>query len=337
MEEAASWARSLCSFRVITVTFSSEQCGVFIDAIYGSPMTGTRLLAALKAFDATARAGNMTAAARALGLQQPTLSAHIQRLEQIHGVELFRRRGRRLELTDFGRTLLEHTRRVFSAEEDAHALLLAAQNRYAGRLVIHAIGPYNLVPILRVFARRHPQVSLVVRVGDSRSIASRILDHQGDVGLVLNPVDDPALECVEHRRQALVVFAAADHPLARRAALTMADLQQQRFVIREEGSTTRRVFEDAMRRRGLGFQVAIEMGSREAVREAVAQGMGLGVVAEPAYVPDARLVRLPVRDSDMATHVHLVCRRERRPSPLVATFFDIAAELREEDRRETMS
>lgn len=294
-------------------------------------MTAASLLAALKAFDATARAGSMTAAARMLGLQQPTLSAHIQRLEQTHGVELFRRRGRRLELTDFGRSLLEHTRRVFSAEEDAHALLLAAQNRYAGRLVIHAIGPYNLVPILRVFARRHPQVSLVVRVGDSRSIAARILDHQGDVGVVLNAVDDPALECVEHRRQPLVAFATADHPLARRATVRMADLHQQRFVIREEGSTTRRVFEEAMRRRGLSFQVAVEMGSREAVREAVAQGMGLGVVAAPAYVADTRLAQLPLVDSDMATHVHLMCRRERRPSLLVASFFDIAAGLRDVD------
>lgn len=291
-------------------------------------MSGTSLLAALKAFDATARAGSMTAAARALGLQQPTLSAHIQRLEQTHGVELFRRRGRRLELTDFGRLLLEQTRRVFSAEEDAHALLLAAQNRYAGRLLIHAVGPYNLVPILRVFAQHHPQVSVVVRVADSRSIAARIVDHQGDVGVVLNPVDDPALACVPHRRQPLVVFAAADHPLAARPAVSMADLQRQRFVVREEGSTTRRVFEEAMRRRGLAFQVALEMGSREAVREAVAQGMGLGVVAGPAYVADARLAMLHLTDSDMATHVHLVCRRERRQSPLVAAFFDIAAELR---------
>lgn len=180
---------------------------------------------------------------------------------------------------------------------------------------------------------RHPQVSLVVRVGDSRSIAARILDHQGDVGLVLNPVDDPGLACVEHRRQPLVVFAAAAHPLAWRAAVRMADLHQQRFVIQEEGSTMRRVFEEAMRRRGLGFQVAIETGSREAVREAVAQGMGLGVVVGPACVADTRLAQLAVVDSDMATHVHPMCRhRERRPSPLVAAFFDIAAGLREAEQ-----
>ena len=179
---------------------------------------------------------------------------------------------------------------------------------------------------------RHPQVILVVRLGDSRSIAARILDHQGDVGLVLNPVDDPGLACVEHRRQPLVVFAAAGHPLAWRAAVRMADLHQQRFAIQEEGSTTRRVFEEAMRRRGLGFQVAIETGSREAVRKAVAQGMGLGVVAGPAYVADTRLAQLAEVDSDMATHVHPMCRRERRPSPLVAAFFDIAAGLREAEQ-----
>ncbi len=291
-------------------------------------MTNTSFLAALKAFDATARCGSMTAAARMLGVRQPTLSAHIQRLEQQHGVELFHRRGRGLELTPFGRTLLEHSRRAFAAEDDAQALLLAAQNRYAGHLEVHAIGPYNVVPILRRFGPRHPQVRVAVRVGDSRSILARLLDHQGDLGVVLHASDDPALVCVPHRRQRLVVFAHAGHALARRGApLRMADLHQQRFVIREEGSTTRRAFETAMRRRGLAVHVALEMGSREAVREAVAQGLGLGVVADTAYVPDPRLVQLPLLDSDMATHVHLVCRRERRQSPLVAAFFDAAAGL----------
>ena len=101
-------------------------------------MSGLTLLAALKAFDATARAGSMTAAAKLLDLQQPTISAHIQRLENEYGVELFLRQGRRLELTTFGRTLLDYTRRAFSGEEDAHALLAAAKNRFVGRLVIHA-------------------------------------------------------------------------------------------------------------------------------------------------------------------------------------------------------
>jgi aminoethylphosphonate catabolism LysR family transcriptional regulator len=316
----------------MTVTFEPGPITPSIDGIDASDMTTSSFLAALKAFDTTARLGSMTAAARALGLQQPTLSAHIQRLEQVHGVELFHRRGRRLDLTPFGRALLEHSRRAFAAEDDALALLLAAQNRYAGHLEVHAIGPYNVVPILLRFVHRHPQVNVAVRVGDSRSIVARLLDHQGDLGLVLNATEDPALVFVPHRRQRLVVFAPAGHPLARRQPLVMADLHQQRFVIREEGSTTRRIFEAAMRQRGLQPRVALEMGGREAVREAVAQGLGLGVVADTAYVPDARLVPLTVTDSDMATHVHLVCRRERRQSPLVAAFFDAATALADPPR-----
>lgn len=288
-------------------------------------MSGLSLLAALKAFDATARAGSMTAAARTLGLKQPTLSAHVHRLERAYGVELFHRRGRSLELTGFGRALLDHTRRAFCAEEDAHALLAAARERYAGRLVVHAIGPYNLVPLLKVFQQRHPLVSVVVGVGDSRSITSRIVDHQGDVGVVLNHAEHPALFGLPLRRQPLVVFAPVDHPLARRQRISLQDLHNQRFVIREEGSTTRRVFERELQRRKLRVQVALEMGSREAVREAVAQGLGLGVVADTAYVPDPRLVKLQLTDSQMATHVHLICRQERRASPLVAALFELAA------------
>lgn len=135
----------------------------------------------------------MTAAAKLLDLQQPTISAHIQRLENEYGVELFLRQGRRLELTTFGRTLLDYTRRAFSGEEDAHALLAAAKNRFVGRLVIHAIGPYNVVPVLKAFGSRHPQVEVSVRVGDSRSITEKLLDYQGDVGVVLNHAEHPEL------------------------------------------------------------------------------------------------------------------------------------------------
>ena len=290
--------------------------------------TGLSLLAALRAFDATARLGSMTAAARQLMLQQPTVSAHIGRLEEDYGVELFYRRGRKLELTAFGRTLLEYTRRIFSGEEDAHALLAAAMNLYAGRLEIHAIGPYNVVPLLKAFGERHPSISLAVRVGDSRSITSRILNYEGDIGVVLNHAPHPDLHGQAHRAQRLVVFAHKDHPLARQKQIRFSDLQGHRFVIREEGSTTRSVFERELRDQGVQIQVALEIGSREAVREAVAHGLGLGVVAETAYIADPRLVRLTLAGTEMATHVDFICRAERRHSPVIHAFLALAAEMK---------
>ena len=166
------------------------------------------------------------------------------------------------------------------------------------------------------------------RQGDSRSITEKLLDYQGDVGVVLNHAEHPELHCMPYRSQRLVVFANREHALARCGEIVLKDLQSQRFVIREEGSTTRRVFESELIARNINIQVALEMGSREAVREAVAQGIGLGVVAETAYVPDPRLVKLKILDTAMATHVDFICRRERQNAPLIATIFDLAKEVR---------
>ena len=135
------------------------------------------------------------------------------------------------------------------------------------------------------------------------------------------------MHCVPRRRQALVVFAHRAHALAARGVLRPQDLQGEEFVQREEGSRTRQVFEEGMAAFGVTVRTSLEMGSRESVREAVAQGLGLGVVARTAFVPDPRLVVLPITGLAMHTHVHLVCRRERREAPLIAAFLAQAREL----------
>lgn len=290
-------------------------------------MSGLTLLAALKAFDATVRAGSISAAARSLGLRQPTLSAHIARLERQHGVELFFRRGRRLELTPFGHSLSECTRRAFRAEEDAMALLTAAGIQSQGQLRICAVGPYNVTPVIKAFRARRPLVSVAVAIGDSRQVVESILDFRGDIGLLVHAVDDADLHCQPFRRQPLVAFASRAHPLAGAGSLSLADLQGQEFVFREQGSSTRRVFEQALARAGVSIRVHLEMGSREAVREAVAQGLGLGVVADMAYVPDPRLVKLTLAPPGLATHAHFICRQERRSVPLIREFLDAAREM----------
>lgn len=290
-------------------------------------MSGQTLLIALRAFDATARAGSMTAAAQLLGLRQPTVSAHILRLEAEYGVELFFRQGRRLVLTEFGDALLEHTRRLFSAAEDARSLLIAAKTHYSGTLNLHAIGPYNITPIIKAYRLTYPGVQVSVTVGDSQSITQRILDYQGDIGLVLNDINDPQIHCVPCREQALVVFAATSHELAHRPELSLADLNDQEFVMREEGSGTRKAFENFLKTQKIRIKTSVEMRSREAVREAVVQGLGLGVVADRAYLPGPELVKLKVKGFTATTHTKLICRTERQNSPLIAEFLQTALML----------
>lgn len=297
-----------------------------IDSIDGCLPVTTSLIAELRAFDATIQAGSMSGAARLLGLRQSTISAHIGSLETRYGVELFLRRSRRLEVTEFGLALVETSRRIFAAEGDARALLMRARNRYTGRLRLSAVGPYNLVPLLGRFRARWPHVTVSVAVGDSRDVVERVLDHRADLGVLVHAVDDPRIHAVALGRQQLVVFAPRDHALTKRACVRLADLEGQEFVMREEGSTTREVFEAGLRQAGVKVRIGLEMGSRESVREAVAQGLGLGVVASNAYVPDERLVALPIEGAALHTHPHAICLRERQAVPLVASFLDVVAE-----------
>lgn len=283
--------------------------------------------AELRAFDATARTGSMSAAAKLLGLRQPTVSAHIASLERTYSIELFHRRGGRIELTGFGALLREVTHRIYRGEEQAAALLLGARSHYEGVLKLGAIGPHNITPMVALFRRRHPQVHVAVAIGDSRAVAARVLDQQDDLGVLLHAVDDPRVHCLPYRRQSLLVFAPTGHELARRPALTLPNLQGFEFVLREEGSRTRQTFLAGLAAAGVSIRTSVEMGSREAVREAVAQGLGLGVVAQTAFVPDPRLVVLEISGMAMHTHVHVICLRERRDAPLIASFLRVADEL----------
>jgi aminoethylphosphonate catabolism LysR family transcriptional regulator len=287
--------------------------------------------AELRAFHAAARLGGMSVAARQLGLTQPTVSAHVARLEKLYGLELFYRRGRRVELTDFGRSLLATTNRLFDAEAEALTMLLQGQSAYRGKLRICAVGPYNVMPMIREFRARHAGVQIAMSIGDSRQIVERVLGYEGDVGLLVHAVDDPRILCLPHRRQPLVIFCSTEHPLAARESLKLADLEGQLFVLREPGSTTRLVLEQALRRGGVNIRCDVEMGSREAVHEAVAQGLGLGVVSETAYRDDPRTIKLALRSDGLSTHAHVVCLKERADSVLVARFLGVARDFAGED------
>ena len=290
-----------------------------IDGIYMSGL----LTHELRAFHATARHGSMSEAARRLGLTQPTISAHIAQLEARFRVELFLRQGRRLQLTEFGQSLQEIADRMFEAEAEAFSLLTMAWDNVTGHLRVSAVGPYHVTPLLKAFHDRWPKVRLTVDLGDSSHIARQVLDYHADVGIVVHAVDNPRLLNLPIGTQPLLVFAARGHRLAGRAGLTLADLRGEAFVIREVGSTTRRTFEDTMARAGVEFDIALEMGSREAVHEAVAQGLGLGVVGRSAYVDDPRVVPLVLSDFNACTHPHVICLRARAQARLVRHFLEV--------------
>lgn len=288
--------------------------------------------AQLRAFHAVASARSFTEAARVLGVSQPAVSMAVRGLEESYGVELLVR-GRRVEPTALGQALLEAVRPLFALETEAAEILGEASGLLRGHLRVGADAPYVVVPVLAAFRRDHPGVTLSLSLGNAQEVLRDLLDGRTDVAAFSDGPTDPRLFAVAAARSRQVVVVAKDHPWASRKALHLADLQGAPMVMREEGSVTRRAFEAAIREAGVEPEVVMELGSREAVQEAVAAGIGVGVVIEAERGHDARLVALPFADAAIE-HVELVaCLAERRRLRSVAAFLDLVPRLPRAPRR----
>lgn len=277
----------------------------------------------LRAFHAVASAGGFTRAAQRLGVTQPTLSGQVKALEESYGVELIERRGRQLVLSETGAALLELTRRIFGLTEEAEQLLTAAHGLERGHLRLGADAPYHVLPALGAFTRRYPKLNLSLTVGNSETLLRDLFDHRIDVAVVANLSPDPRLHAFPVRSDRLVLFVPKAHPWARRRSVKPADLKGQRLVLREPGSSTRHVFETAMARAGVPLEEVIEINSREAVREAVAAGLGIGVVSESEFGNDPRLVKIALAEAEVGATEYVACLADRKELRLIRAFLQL--------------
>ncbi|MDP2372804.1 LysR substrate-binding domain-containing protein [Reyranella sp.] len=281
----------------------------------------------LRSFHAVAQRLSFTAAARELGVSQPTITTQVKSLEGEFGVELFVRRGRRIELTETGGGLLAITRRLFADEKEAADYLNETRGLKTGHLRVGAVGPYHVTDMLAAFNARHPGLYVSVTVANSRDTLRDLLDYRTDVAVLAHVDPDPRLVAIPYRRHRVVAFCHVAHPFARKRSLRARDLQGQRLIVREPGSTTRLAFEQAMAKAGVRPKVVMEIGSRESIREAVAKGIGLGVVSEAEFIPDPRIHVLPVTDAEIYTYAHVVYLRERQSARLVRAFLAVLSGL----------
>jgi len=277
----------------------------------------------LRAFHAVASEGSFTRAAAALHVTQPTLSAQVKALEEAYGVRLFDRRGRRVSPTSLGGELLALTRRLFSLEAETEHLLAAARGLRRGHLRVGADAPYYVTAALSAFTKRYPAIQLSLTVGNSAELARELLEHKLDVAVLANLGGDERFFAKPLRHDRLVAFVAKSHPWARRRQVDLSELKEQRLVLREQGSATRQIFETAMARRGLARGEILDMNSREAVRETVAAGLGVGVVSAGEFGKDARLTALELTGGDLAMTEYVVCLAERRDLRLVRSFLEL--------------
>jgi aminoethylphosphonate catabolism LysR family transcriptional regulator len=281
----------------------------------------------LQAFHTVATTGGFTRAAEALNVCQPTISTHVKSLEDYFRVELFHRRGRSVMLTATGVTLLTITRGLYGHEEEALALLRATRDLETGQLILNAVGPFDVMEVLQMFRREHPAITTKVRLGFEDEILGGLHDFDHDIGVLGRQVDDPAFRCEFYNRHRVLVIVHADHPLGRRRSIRLEELEGCDMVLRPTFSTTRQAFDRALAEAGVTVNQVMEIGSREAAREAVLRGFGVGVVSETELAPSPSIRTLLVSDANMFTNAFLVCLAERRDRPLIEAFFRTAASI----------
>ncbi|MEC5398098.1 LysR substrate-binding domain-containing protein [Uliginosibacterium sp. H1] len=285
--------------------------------------------ARLRAFLAVAQHGSFSAAARALGLSQPTLTTQVQGLEQQYRVELFHRRGRRIELSEVGLRLLPIVRQMSSLETEAYSLLHDCGELNSGHLKLGAVGPFHVTEMVDAYRRRYPRVEVSIRIGNSVEVFEDLENYVVDIGVLARFHDAPGFSAMRYARHAIILFVHHEHPFAQRSSVRIEELQDQRMLQREQGSSTRRVLEAAMAEAGVRTVTTMEIGSREALREAVARGIGIGAVSEAEFIPDPRIRPVRIEGDPASTETYLYCLQERRESLLLKSFLDVAQVIRQ--------
>jgi LysR family transcriptional regulator, low CO2-responsive transcriptional regulator len=281
----------------------------------------------LHAFHLVAGAGSFSAAGRASGISQPNLSGQVAALERAYGVRLFERRGRSVTPTETGRQLQGITTRLFALRDEAQALLAGEQALTRGHLRIAADSAHHVVPIMAALKKRAGDLTFSLSIDNSAVVLERLLRHEADVAVMAKSVSDPRLHALRLRTDRLVLFAPARHPLAKSSQVSLAALNDQDLVLRERGSITREVLEEAMAAADIKPRSIVEVQTREGVREAVAVGFGVGAVFASELGEDRRFRRIAVTDSDLSVAEYAVCLQERRRVALVRAFMDEATRL----------
>lgn len=281
-------------------------------------------LSQLRAFHAVASHRTFSAAAQALGVSQSAITQHVKSLEDAVGTRLFLRMASGVELTPDALDLLPKVRQAILMLDDISARMSDGRSLAAGHLAVGLCAPYVAMPILKRFASEHPGVQLDLRLENSSNLLDLVAQNRVDIGIATLREPHADFACDFLLDQRVEVLVHAGHPWWERGQIEARELLGQRLVTREAGSMTRHLFETALAQHGIEIAPHLILASREAVKEAVAAGIGIGIVLDRERGFDPRLRALTVRDFNVMAGEYLVTRRETRSLGSVGAFVAIA-------------
>jgi DNA-binding transcriptional LysR family regulator len=285
----------------------------------------------IEIFCAIVKYRSFSRAAETLFLTQPTVSGHMKNLEAELGVKLLDRLGKRALPTEAGDILYRHGIRLLEERDRAKQEIEKLSGRISGKLIIGGStipGAYLLPPLIGSFKKKNPGISVQLSIDDTAKITDAVLAGSLCIGVVGARVAEPQLEVHPFQTDELVIAVPSRHPWARKRTVAPEELAGQPFILREQGSGTRKIMEDRFEKAGLSIadlNIEAIMGSSDAVRQAVKAGLGISILSSRALKDDieaGRLAAVRVSGIKMERHFYVILLRGRSRSPLCKAFLD---------------
>ncbi len=272
---------------------------------------------------------SFTKAADAVFLTQPTVSEHIRALEEEVGEKLIDRLGREILPTPAGKILFQYAKDLIRIRNSAVQAIQRFKGDLSGHLLMGAStipGTYILPSLLGSFKARYPSILVTLKIGGSGEIAEKVINGSLELGLIGVRWDDRRVVLEEVFSDELVLVVPPEHSWAKRKAVDLDDLAGEPFILRERGSGTRMVMNQALEVHGFSpsrISAVAEMGSTEAVRQGIKARIGVSILSQQAVADDLTrgdLVALPVNGVRLSRSFYLALRKNRQPSPLCTAF-----------------
>lgn len=286
-------------------------------------------------FMAVARNGSFSKAAEELFISQPAVSAQVKELEKSYGTPLFQQLGRKVYLTEAGENLYHYAERAFALIEEGDRIIDGLKGLERGHLVVAASttpGTYLVPSLLGKFRQCYPGIRLTLKIGSSEIAEGLVVGNKADLGFVGKKLSGDDLEYKPYKSDRLVVIASPSHPLVTKDRVSMEELLLEPFIVREPGSATRSLTEAGLREMGLSLEPAMELGSPEAVKQAVAAGLGLAVVSEHSIsweLAAGRFSTLRVEGLSLERKLYLMYLRRKTISPAADALLKLIEEEQE--------
>lgn len=283
----------------------------------------------LQILEAIAKHGSFTRAAEVLGLTQPTVSQQIKRLTQTIGMPLFEQLGKQIYLTAAGQEVLGASAMI--SEKFAELEIAIDELRWLKQrrinLVASTTAKYFVPRLLGTFRRKHPEIELALHITNQEGVLTRLAKNQDDLYFTGRPPSDLEIELRPILENRLVVVAPSNHPLAGKTNIALKELATEPFIFREPGSGTRSVVENFLAENRVAVDVVIELSSNEAIKQAIAGGLGLSVLSEHSLdleTQNGLLTILNVEGFPIHRYWYVIYPNGKQLSAAAQTFLDFS-------------